>query len=288
LQQRDASPSGKESANRLIVTLPTPFIEVHQADFGRRPMYIRLALLAALMCLCMWSLIKVDIVGNFFEVPAIVVVLAVPLLGVWWIERRATARQKRLDALKDATRLGGVMSGQQSLVIRAIDDEASLVMALGAILNYVIARSITYVLWIVFVLGVLNVLRLFPVMQIYQSFDRPIPEYLFWASAELAVSFFVLIFALLGALMVSRSVHGRELAVSPMECQINTQSAPDAVGLLQIVTLVSRSYVKSLRHGIYEHEDCAKTISDWIHSQLGCKIGHELIGEVGPLERKLT
>jgi hypothetical protein len=182
------------------------------------------------------------------------------------------------------------MSGQQSLVIRAIDDEASLVLALGAILNYVIARFITYVLWIFFVLGVLNILRSFPVIPVYQYFDRPIPKYLFWSSAEIAVTvgFFALIFALLGALMVSRSVHGRELAVSPMECQINTQSAPDAVGLSQIVTLVSRSYVKSLRHGIYEHEDCAKTISDWIHSQLGCKIAPELVGEIGPLERKLT
>jgi hypothetical protein len=55
-----------------------------------------------------------------------------------------------------------------------------------------------------------------------------------------------------------------------MECQVNTQSVPDAIDLSQIVTLVSHSYVKSLRHGIYEHENCAKTISDWVRSQLGC------------------
>ena len=73
---------------------------------------------------------------------------------------------------------------------------------------------------------------------------------------------------LFGMLMVSRSVHGRELAVSPMECQINTQSTPDAMGLSKIVTLVRRTYVKSLRHGIYDHEDCAKTISDWVRPRL--------------------
>src|SRR5262249_33648803 len=71
-----------------------------------------------------------------------------------------------------------------------------------------------------------------------------------------------------GILVVALSVHGRELAVSPMECQINTQSAPDAAGLSRIVTLVRRTYVKSLRHGIYDHEDCAKTISNWVRSQL--------------------
>jgi hypothetical protein len=73
---------------------------------------------------------------------------------------------------------------------------------------------------------------------------------------------------LFGMLMVSRAVHGRELAVSPMECQINTQSTPDAKGLSEIITLVRRTYVKSLRHGIYDHEDCAKAISDWVRSQL--------------------
>jgi hypothetical protein len=54
-----------------------------------------------------------------------------------------------------------------------------------------------------------------------------------------------------------------------MECQVNTQSAPDAADLSQIVTLVSRKYVKSLRHGIYEHENCASAISDWVRAQLG-------------------
>ena len=77
-----------------------------------------------------------------------------------------------------------------------------------------------------------------------------------------------LILILFGLLSVARTAHGRKLAVSPMELQINTQSAPDAKGLSEIVTLVRRTYVKSLRHGIYDHEDCAKTISDWVRSQL--------------------
>ena len=53
-----------------------------------------------------------------------------------------------------------------------------------------------------------------------------------------------------------------------MECQINTQSTPDAMGLSKIITLVRQTYVKSLRHGIYDHEDCPKTISDWVRSRL--------------------
>lgn len=88
------------------------------------------------------------------------------------------------------------------------------------------------------------------------------------AVSVMVVGFTVVTIMLLGLLMVSRAVHGRELAASPMECQINTQSTPDGVGT-RIVTLVRRTYVKSLRHGIYDHEHCARTISDWVHSQLG-------------------
>jgi hypothetical protein len=81
--------------------------------------------------------------------------------------------------------------------------------------------------------------------------------------------FIVCSITLAGLLVLSRLVHGREIAVSPLESQINTQSVPDAVNLSQVVTLVSNSYLKSLRHGIYEHENCAKAISDWMRSQLG-------------------
>ena len=78
----------------------------------------------------------------------------------------------------------------------------------------------------------------------------------------------ILIITLLGLLSVARAAHGSELAVSPMECQINTQSTPDAVGLSKIVTLVRRTFIQSLRHRIYDHEDCAKAISDWVRSRL--------------------
>jgi hypothetical protein len=77
----------------------------------------------------------------------------------------------------------------------------------------------------------------------------------------------VLVIMMYSLLMTSRLVHGRELATSPMECQINTQSTPDGVGA-KIVTLVRDTYAKSLRHGIYDHEDCAKTVSDWVRFRL--------------------
>ena len=53
LQQRDASQAcGADRANPLVVTLATPFIEVHQADFGPRPYFIRAVRLIFALSLC--------------------------------------------------------------------------------------------------------------------------------------------------------------------------------------------------------------------------------------------
>jgi hypothetical protein len=279
LQKRDASHACEsETPDPFVITLATPFIEVHQANFGRRPSVIRMAIILVILfllaALLVAALIVIAILTESLPEPyryaffpifvlwALGGVAAFLYWGWWawsWFNRTA-ARQKQLDALKDATQLA---SARRLLVVRAIDDEASLALALGAMFNYGAARSITFLVNLTGVLG------------IALSVDHWLLTWLpYWASAAIYGGFFALTIPLVGVLMASRSVHGRELAVSPMECQINTQSAPDAKGLSEIVTLVRRTYVKSLRHGIYDHEDCAKTISDWARSQLCSDAGH--------------
>jgi hypothetical protein len=253
--------------NPLIATLATPFIEIHGADFGRRPFYIRLAMMLTILLplsLALMFLLAVvallafpNISGDLVAVVWVGLGIASTLLmGYWWIVWRAPARRKRLDALKEATRIGQLTSEQRLLVIRAIDDEASLTLAFGVILNYVTARSIVYIVILSF--------SMLPAIGFTLEY--------FWAVHAVWISpdaFSYLIFPLLYSMfMLSRAVHGRELAVNPMECQINTQSTPDGVGLSKIITLVRRTYVKSLRHGIYDHEDCAKTVSDWVRFRL--------------------
>jgi hypothetical protein len=273
LQMRnDSRLYGEDSARPFVATLATPFIEIHQADFGNRPLIIRSAVMIAILFLSLaltgglllsivWFVPPRLLPSNGAPIVSTwvtVVSLAVAVVGWRWIVRKATTRQRQLDALKDATRLGESVSAQRLLVIRAIDDEASLTLALGAIFNYVTARLMTFVF---FLAGVLTIIT--PYSKAW------LPGWVYrWVYPATFAGFVVFTLLLLGVLMVSRSVHGRELARSPMECQINTQSAPDAIDLSQIVTLVSRSYVKSLRHGIYEHENCAKAISDWVRLQL--------------------
>ena len=273
LRRRDASQSCEaDAANPLVVTLSTPFVEVYPADFGRRPYFVRWSLVGAIIWL---QVLSMEAIGDFFkglileyEGAGVLTFGGVRLFGLvltfwwgfWWVSRRATARQNRLQALNDATQLGEAPSAQRLLVIRAIDDEASLVLAAGTMSSYLTSISIR------------NIALL---MCIWIAIELAAIEYWGILSEELKTFRFatmgavvVLTIALFVVLMVSRALHGRELAVSPLECQINTQSTPDAVGLSRIVTLVRRTYVKSLRHGIYGHEDCARTISDWVRLRL--------------------
>ena len=270
LQTRNGANSCEaDRAHPLVATLATPFVEIHRADFGDSLGYIRFALVMVttflsipltfgLLALVAWLFPDLmDSVGKLiFNTSVIVFCLAAVGLGWWWIVRD---RQKPLAALEDATRLDALASAKRLLVIRAIDDEASLILAFGTIMNYATRRLIE------------NLLYVFGVLTLVLSFGYKWWPNVFsmWAYPLMLASFIVFTLVLFGALIIARMLHGRELAISPMECQINTQSAPDATDLSQVVTLVSRKYVKSLRHGIYEHENCASAISDWLRAQLG-------------------
>jgi hypothetical protein len=279
LHQRDASQScGAESANPLVVTLATPFVEVHHADFGERPNAIRAAVIIAIMML-LWILAKATFPIYMFRLPMAIfsVLLSLLFCFIWWYwsSRRATARQNQVNALRDATRLGEIVSAQAQrlLIIRAIDDEASLLLTLSTVGNYVTTRAIRYVIWIFTFLSVPLGFILFyflqpPWQEQLRRLEEGLPSAEEWYEDAIKVVFCASILILFGLLSVVRTAHGRELGLSPMECQINTHSTPDATSLSKIVTLVRRTFVKSLRHGIYDHDDCAKVISDWVHSQL--------------------
>jgi hypothetical protein len=283
LQKREGSlVYGEESATPLVVTLATPFVEIHPADSGQRSFLVRLAPISAFVLPL--SIFASPVLTSVVEHPSASAVsllaallLSIGVLGAWgwyWMGRVA-ARQKQVESLSDATRLGEVSSAQRLLVIRAVDDEAYLVMALGTILTYIFTTLIALMVMVVspFVGVPLSFILLH-----YSKLpsDESRVEYAVnleaWYQHVFTFGCCALIIAMFGALIVSRLAHGRELAKSPMDCQINTQSAPDATGL-KIVTLVSEKHVKWFgRHGIYEHDNCAKAVSDWVRAQLGVQL----------------
>jgi hypothetical protein len=247
-------------------------VEIHRADVGQKSHFVRLALVFSI--LISLSIFASPVLAFAVENPSIsalllltAVLLLMSIFGIMgrhWISKRGDARQKQIDALSDATRLGEVTSAQRLLVIRAVDDEAYLVMALGTILAYIFTTSMAFAVAVLLLVPFIAATISFILFLLQRSPMDPD-----WFRHALTFGCSASVIAMFGALIVSRLVHGRELAKSPMDCQINTQSAPDSTGL-KIVTLVSEKYVKWFgRHGIYEHDNCAKTISDWVRAQLG-------------------
>src|SRR5262249_39055943 len=134
----------------------TPFIEVQHADFGNDPTLVRVAVVTAL-CTSLWILTKAFFPVNEFGKPWLIagaIVLGFAVFCSWyWLSKRATRRrQNHVEILRTATRLGEIVSAQarRLLIIRAIDDEASLVLAFSTIVNVFLTRAIRYIRWIIF------------------------------------------------------------------------------------------------------------------------------------------
>jgi hypothetical protein len=164
LLQRASVLTGADIANPLLVTLATPFIEIHQVDFGRRSELLVTWLPAffvglQFIVLITWAVSFLPTTALPLDALKLVMVVGAIVTGFdWWVYRRAApARKKRLDALEDATRLGKLTPSQRLLVIRAIDDEASLALALGTIVNYLTAMTLYYLGLLSFLVSVLAV-----------------------------------------------------------------------------------------------------------------------------------
>jgi hypothetical protein len=235
LQKRDPSQlQRKETANPLVVTLATPFVEVHHADLGGLPHRIRFAVLYA-FALPLWTFAKAIFPpGESFLPVLIIMVVSYFVLDFiasnWLSESGDARRQNQVERLVNATGLGEIVSSQAQrlLIIRAIDDEASLVLAIGTIGSYVTSRAIKHILGIGFFWIFIFVLLF---THLPNGRDMDVVKVV-WSA-----SFFIL----LGLLSVMRTAHGFELAKSPMECQISTHSTPDGKSLSEIVTLVRRT-----------------------------------------------
>src|SRR5262249_26121263 len=82
LHQRDAYRScGAEMPTPLVVTLATPFVEVHHADLGDRPTYVRLAVFLPILVMLLsrlapeqlWPLARAIFpFDRFFLIPALI------------------------------------------------------------------------------------------------------------------------------------------------------------------------------------------------------------------------
>src|SRR5262249_5836508 len=104
-----------------------------------------------------WVLAKAFFPMNEFGTPLLIggaVFLGFGGFSWWYCFSKIAARrrQNHVEILRTATRLGEIVSpqAQRLLIIRAIDDEASLVLTFNTIANSFISRAIKYPRWNIF------------------------------------------------------------------------------------------------------------------------------------------
>ena len=169
--------------------------------------------------------------------------------------RRASSIQKRsprIERLIAQTEGGASWVGASPLILRAIDDEAALSLAAGALTNRLS--------WLVFHTAEFVALFLGWIVITTIRFE--------WAgsivrwSAPIMVSTAVIICGAAAGLHLSRAVFGREfLFSSRLACEANCQQTPDVNGTIDVITLQDQL---SFRHSIHELKEAPQAIANWI------------------------
>jgi Alpha/beta hydrolase family len=151
------------------------------------------------------------------------------------------------------------------LVLRGVDDEASLTLAAGAIGNRVAHFMLGKVLpatneALALICGFLSIAALAGwIWEAAFSIIFPIIALGFAAVALLAavISFLPGIF---------RSVYGRELLFGSWRCEIAANSSPDSASGVQVKTLLGRTgpSQRKLRHALYMNAEVPSCILEWL------------------------
>jgi hypothetical protein len=177
---------------------------------------------------------------------------------VWMASERCRHRNDKL--IQATTNLRNNQSHGDVLILRAVDDEASLALAFGTIANLLSARvmSISALLLPVMFIGELLASLFLP------DYDFSPTQRSIIAPTIFSTGAIFLVTSLLA--LVSRGAFGRELIYRPPGTQIDVQSVPDFVRSAKIRTLLreDRRAFFGLRHGIYSHLSASDVVANWI------------------------
>jgi hypothetical protein len=272
-----------EDNNPNLITLATPFVELGTETPSNRLILatFNLILLIAgfLMIATTYPIVTVGapLFGySFDDVPALAfqTLLVATFLGfVALVGYLVLGVQISRDPL---TRIGKLWSEAWAglsnvrqlniLVIRGVDDEATLTLAVGAIGNRIIGKLYQ-------IIAIFSAL-LVPLCLWYgpNSLVPHIPhldEFQNWYFATLLpIPAVALLCLTLSGLF--RSVYGRELSFGTFFMQMKSHSTPDSDRLTALTFPPRELRLGGLRHGIYDHEEVCETIAAWIERQIEC------------------
>ena len=147
-------------------------------------------------------------------------------------------------------------SGPRMLVIRGVDDEASLTLAAGSIGSRLSSLVLFTVIPGIYLLATI----LFALL----SWSGV------WEDRAELLSLVVVYGCAFGALVclflpgICKSAFGREFLTTAFICETAADSAPDTSARIDSVTLSPAEAGRRLRHYIYEHPKCVDEIVRWI------------------------
>lgn len=265
---------GPEARGIEMATLATPFVELLPNAFYFRDNVI--VTVGAILLLSGFALMTGIWTGpNWALSGALCLVTAAfawRTLAGGMDSKRIERAERRSTALVEMTRhprLDG--SDGALLVVRGVDDEASLTLAAGAIVAR-LSNFLDRALW-PFVIGAIVVFSLFPLVHILSmSIDSlsglygVIEPYRGLATGAVVALGAIFFLANL-CVTVAPAGYGRELFLHSADIEINAQSVPDGVNAMVRTLARGTTQDPRLRHSIYDEPDCAEIIARWLHQR---------------------
>jgi hypothetical protein len=283
----------------FIATIATPFVEILPAKLSiEASLWPQVTLVIIAMFLILDPVYFVNnFVTNTLGLAGVAGAIFRFLMGVAaavpfivWLDKWRNKNTAKVDEFVERTSLSPRVREYPILVLRAIDDEASLSLAAAAIGNRL---SLALERWsyriflplLILLVGVpISLISIATVFQIETPLNTYMDQFESWWAFPVAslLIFWPVLLLVPGAF---KSGYGRELLFNARGCEINSHSAPDSIDRqseLQsasestpsswgtVVTLHQTAEVrKGLRHGLYNDPQCADRIAEWLKSELG-------------------
>lgn len=256
-----------------LVTLATPFVRVFSAEVPKDVWYklpytwlAGLAFFIGIIGLAPW------LAGNGPVSETLLIIAALlfaSLSAIPTLRRLQGVKEAKRDRLTRATAVDAFKLGDRVLVVRGVDDEASLALAAGSLAARVGSWLNTMVG------GIVMYTALFPLIYGFMS----ALEALALANAPMSI---MLVLPLLGFYMVLffpfaapffRGVFGPELFFLSAGCQVAVDSAPDG-DQSRIATIASEEphNRRAWTHFIYDNPKCVNATADWLVRMLAIRI----------------
>ncbi len=249
-----ALPQMKQGAGSVeVVTLATPFLQTQRFSAAKSLwslLYVTFPLLVVLFGALRYQTHGQDDAVYFVLFPVMI------LIGL------AIGFSAKQISLVETETKPNVFVGARLLCVRGLADEAGLVISAGIGASHLLRGLLIRIGgWLH---GTPDWVKIAGVIALYgagfATYLGLIPLIYISSVAIGILLFFTAVFLL----SVGQATLGRELVLSGLVLLSTVESTPDVTGgKLEIRTLASGAS-KTLRHSIWDHPDCVRTIIDWV------------------------